>query len=433
MLRLFIAFCFLAVSFSSSLWASSDEIESFQTAEQEATTVAFKIDDILEAGGKISATLVFEARKYLQQIAELAKDLKSQDEITELSFQVQKLETAYRLHRTYMRMSPKLRIFFRDQWTDPGAGLTPFRDFLRINLYPNHAKYLEKKLRQYAKQEHPESEAHALIVASMPYGLVKSNQSLIVLTPGYVPVVAGFRDVGVDLWTTFSNKVSGTYGNVVGKVKWRQGWLKGNDKALEIFRSVLRPLDIILNKTGNKLTDLNIPGNFGHAAIYLGTEEQLKELGLWDRPEFKDYHEKIRQGLLVMEMTRHGLDFASLKETLEADEVAVMRVEAITKGERDLMQLYIQALAQRGKTYDFNFDANTTTRITCTEFVAQTFDFLPWGSNLILGRHAITPDHVAQMLEDEKTGVKLRLYLRGGAKGKVQRLDADAFKQAIRQ
>ena len=428
MLRLFIAFCFSAI-FSL---IHADDLGAFQMATEEATQVAFKIDDILQSGGKISATLVFEARKHLQAIGILAQELKGGDDTTELAYQVQKLESAFRLHRTYLNMSPKLRTFFRDQWTDPGAGLIPFREFLRINLYPNHAKYLEKKLREYAKREHPESSSHALIVASMSYGLVTNKHSLTILTPGYVPVVAGFRDMGIDLWTMFSNKASGTYGNVVGKVKWRQGWLKDNAKAIEAFRVVLKPLDIILNKTGNKLTDLNIPGNFGHAAVYLGTEEQLKDLGLWERPEFKDYHEKIRQGFLVMEMTRHGLGFASLEETLEADEVAVMRVDAISKGERDLMELYTHALAQRGKTYDFNFDANTTTRITCTEFVVQTFDFLPCGSNVILGRHAITPDHVAQMLEDEKAGVELILYLRGGAKGKVQRLDADAFRQAIR-
>ncbi|HAZ13705.1 MAG: hypothetical protein A2X86_16495 [Bdellovibrionales bacterium GWA2_49_15] len=428
MLRFFIAFCLLTLSYKT--YAS--ELEAFIAAEQEATWAAFKIDDILQSGGKISATLVYEARKHLGQVAVLAQELKSEDADAELAFQVQKLESAYRLHRTYLVMSPKLRTFFRDQWTDPGAGLTPFREFLRLNLYPRHAEYLDKKLRAYAKQEHPDSDAHAVIVASMPYGLVTHKHSLTILTPGYVPVVAGFRDMGIDLWTMFSNKVSGIYGNVVGKVKWRQGWLKDNEKALEMFRASLKPLDLIVNKTGNKLTDLNIPGNFGHAAIYLGTEEQLKQLGLWDRPEFKDYHRPIRQGLLVMEMTRHGLGFASLEETLEADEIAVMRVDAVAKGERDLMELYTHALAQRNKTYDFNFDANTTTRITCTEFVAQTFDFLPWGSNVILGRHAITPDHVAQMVQDENAGVELVLYLKGGAKKRVQQLDAEAFRQLIR-
>ncbi len=418
MLQIIIAVILSVLTFRA--WA--DEPQEFQAAVQNATNVAYKIFQTVKANEKISGALVFEARKYLQEVAVLAQELKSDDETTELAYQVEKLESAFHLHYVYLDLSPQLRTFFRDQWTDPGAGLTAFREFLRVNLYPNHAKALEKRLRQYAQQEHASSPAHELIASSMSYGLIKTNQSLTLLTPRNVPVVAGFRDMGVDLWTMFSNKVSGSYGNIAGRVKWREGWLKDNDKALEEFSEVLKPLDIIVNKTGNKLTDLNIPGNFGHAAVYLGTEVQLKELGLWDRPEFRDFQEKIHQGLLIMEMTRHGQGFASLQETLEADEVAVMRVDSVKKGERDLMEIYSHALAQRGKTYDFNFDANTTTRITCTEFVAQTFDFLPWGSDLILGRHAITPDHVARMLDDHTAGVELILYLRGSNPRQFQRL-----------
>ena len=204
-----------------------------------------------------------------------------------------------------------------------------------------------------------------------------------------------------------------------------------NPKALLAFASSLKPLDVVVNKTGNKLTDLNIPGNFGHAAIYLGTETQLRELGLWDRPELQPLQEKIKSGFLIMEMTRHGIGYASLEETLEADEVAVLRVGSITRGEHDLSALYTQALAQRGKSYDFNFDANTTTRITCTEFVAQVLDFLPWGSDVILGRHAITPDHVGQMVQYPAAEVDLMLYLRGESQGRLNFLDKLKFLQAV--
>ena len=48
--------------------------------------------------------------------------------------------------------------------------------------------------------------------------------------------------------------------------------------------SALRPLDILLEKTPFRRTDMFIPGHFGHVAIRTGAEAELRAIGAWDDP-----------------------------------------------------------------------------------------------------------------------------------------------------
>ena len=67
--------------------------------------------------------------------------------------------------------------------------------------------------------------------------------------------------------------------NFFGFFRIRTGKLYKDVDFLEDATQDIQPLDILLEKTPFRLTDKLIPGYWSHAAVYVGNEEQLKELG----------------------------------------------------------------------------------------------------------------------------------------------------------
>jgi hypothetical protein len=99
-------------------------------------------------------------------------------------------------------------------------------------------------------------------------------------------VVAEIRDDGFD-------GVSEFFGNSVGLVESRKGKLYGKEAIRQQLLKKLQPLDIILEKTPFRLTDKLIPGHFGHVAIWVGSQKELKEKGLWEHEVVQPYHNRI--------------------------------------------------------------------------------------------------------------------------------------------
>jgi hypothetical protein len=91
------------------------------------------------------------------------------------------------------------------------------------------------------------------------------------------------------------------FGNTAGKFQSRVGKLHNNNFFIDDTKRSLRPLDTLLEKTPFRLTDKFIPGFWGHAAIYIGNEIQLKKLNLWNHPKVKMYHKQIKSGQTIVE------------------------------------------------------------------------------------------------------------------------------------
>ena len=73
--------------------------------------------------------------------------------------------------------------------------------------------------------------------------------------------------------------------------------------------SQLKPLDILLEKTPFRITDKFIPGYYGHLAIWIGTEQDLREAGVWkDLPQlYKMAQERYSyEGPSFQEAVRQG-------------------------------------------------------------------------------------------------------------------------------
>jgi hypothetical protein len=221
-----------------------------------------------------------------------------------------------------------------------------------------------------------------------------------------------------------TNQVSKMFGNAAGIIVARRGKLDvlPKEKQSEIIAN-LQPLDILLEKAPFRLTDHLIPGYWSHVALWSGTEQELSELGVWDElPAIyneaqekyhysgPDFQKAIRNGHMIIEALRPGVQINTLQHFLNIDDLGVMRYNGLTIENKH--SYLLNAFAQIGKSYDFNFDVESKNEIVCSELIYVTFDDLDWNTTKTVGRYTISPDNVAQNLAYDSFEATM-LYLDG--------------------
>lgn len=209
---------------------------------------------------------------------------------------------------------------------------------------------------------------------------------------------------------SFAFIVSKVFGNTVGLVAFREGLLKNlpSDEKKDIAAE-MKPLDIMLEKTPFRLTDQFIPGYYGHVAIWVGSESELKALGVWDDPAVVKYHKDIIAGKRIIEALRPGVQINTLNHFLDIDDLLVLRDPNLTAENRK--EFLIRAFQQVGKEYDFNFDVETDSKIVCSEIVYVVFHDIAWPTKQTLGRYTISPDNVASKVFEDNGVISLEPVL----------------------
>ena len=214
-------------------------------------------------------------------------------------------------------------------------------------------------------------------------------------------------DTGDDALDLLINEISKGFGNTAGLIATRKGKLYGDDAVAARIRSLILPGDILLEKTPFRLTDKLIPGYWGHAAIYIGTEQQLQELGIWEKlDELKNagdryftqgkiaqIRQKITNGKVIVEALRDGVQLNSIEHFLNIDDLAIMHDRNETS--ENISTRIILALRQLGKDYDFKFDVETSVKIVCSELIYATDIFHKWPTKNTAGIETISPDNIA--------------------------------------
>lgn len=197
---------------------------------------------------------------------------------------------------------------------------------------------------------------------------------------------------------TFSFYTSKFFGNSMGLVAFRKGYLThlSPEERMDITKT-LKPLDILLEKTPFRLTDQFIPGHWGHVAIWVGTEEELRAMGIWDHPKVAPYQELIRSGHHIVEALRPGVQINTLEHFLNIDDLLALRHPELQKEENfEIKKEYLlRTFEQIGKDYDFNFDVQTDKKIVCSELAYVVYHNIQWPTDKTLGRYTISPDNVA--------------------------------------
>lgn len=194
-----------------------------------------------------------------------------------------------------------------------------------------------------------------------------------------------------------SNGLSMGFGNLAGTVSTRKGLLESmpRDEQIKLINE-MKPLDVLMEKTPFRLTDKLIPGHYGHVAIWVGTEVQLKQIGAWDHIP-KHIQNKIRNGHFIIEALRPGVEINTLRHFLNIDDLLVVRDIRPNITDSYRRDAILKAIAQIGKEYDFNFDVNTHEKIVCSELAYVVFGDITWPLDKALGRNTISPDNVVKL------------------------------------
>ncbi len=218
----------------------------------------------------------------------------------------------------------------------------------------------------------------------------------------------------------FTHHLSGAIGNFAGLFRFRKGYLYQKDSLLAVVKKHLHPMYILAEKTGFTLTDKMIPGYFGHIALWLGTEQDLKKLGIWNHPFIKPFQNRIHLGYSVLESVREGTRLSRLEDFMNIDELAIASIDAFDRlNEKEILGLYHSALSQLGKEYDFNFDVETSDKLVCSELLYQVFGYIHWPTDKYLKRNTISPDNVMSLTLFDQSPIHLTYYVGAHRKNKI--------------
>ena len=202
------------------------------------------------------------------------------------------------------------------------------------------------------------------------------------------------------------------FGNFAGGFQKRNGLLKDDTDFLEAAMKEMQPLDVLLEKTPFRLTDKFIPGYWGHTAIFIGSEDFLKELGIWNHPLVEKHKKELQKNQFIVEALRSKVEINSLERFSNIDDFAILRLRVPMTREEQKEHI-LRALSHVGKRYDFNFDVETGKTIVCSELHYRTYINVDFKTTVMLKRNTISVDQVAEQAMTGMPFEPVMVYLNG--------------------
>jgi len=286
--------------------------------------------------------------------------------------------------------------------------------------------YLKEKAALTQLAQNDQELASLLKTFDKNLSLQRISQGENIKLKGY-SVVDGLAELGENI----VYGVSKVFGNIAGAMRFRRGYMENNVVLAEELKGKLKPLDILFEKTPFALTDTFIPGYFGHAAVWLGTEQELKELGMWDHPSIIPYHDRITLGYSIVEALRPGVSMNTVRGFLNIDHIAILRVKNVLEDKVELPDIYYRTMKNIGGQYDFNFDVATTDRIVCSELPYQAFGKIKFPTKPRLGRETIEPDLVAEVNYYDNSPLEFVTFMESFSKTRIDRLKESDLGQRL--
>ncbi|MDG2169620.1 MAG: YiiX/YebB-like N1pC/P60 family cysteine hydrolase [Opitutales bacterium] len=219
---------------------------------------------------------------------------------------------------------------------------------------------------------------------------------------------------------------------------------------LEAESDKLLPGDIFLTRREWHLTNLGIPGYWTHAALHIGSLEQM-DLYFADLSEmngqtpsaiiqerFPKVYAELTQsdssGIFpsVMEALGPGVVLQTLAASATADSLAVLRPQ-VSKADR--WDALLSALPHFGRPYNYQFDFRIDTALVCSQLIHkayETIDSIELEPKMNGGRLLLSPNEIAIKFDQEHDQVdaelKLVTFLDGTDIGKVPIRSAEQFR-----
>jgi hypothetical protein len=236
-------------------------------------------------------------------------------------------------------------------------------------------------------------------------------------------------DVAVKSASAVVSGAARVWGFLSDKLKWRNGRLNKNEHVIETLKQTLKPLDMIFETRTFVLSNLTIPGHWGHVAVWLGTKEELEHTPMWEEEFFKPFREAVEAGKNIVEIRKPGMHFVSLEEFTNLDEIAVTRINGIESNIESIMEGLADELDSQ---YDFTFNALTPDKITCAEMIAYTYGDIHWPGMKTILNVSLRPDDMAILSLYKNTPAEFVLYMKGKKDGSVEDKSIDDWKELFK-
>lgn len=234
-----------------------------------------------------------------------------------------------------------------------------------------------------------------------------------------------------------------TVGLAVEKVEFRSGYLYKNQPFLRHITRRFEPLDIVAVSNKGALASRLIPGYFTHSAAYIGTEAELRRLGVWNNKHVRPHHAEIRAGKTMIESTNDGVHLSTPEVAFNTDRVVVARPGGsgglpLSRKRAAIIELFRLI----GTEFDFHFDSGETETLFCIELIQQAVPDIKLERKVIYGRQTIKPVAVARGVFEPRSNLafmgyyegrpsqKWVIHSRADLKHHLNRADAEALRWA---
>jgi 1-acyl-sn-glycerol-3-phosphate acyltransferase len=174
------------------------------------------------------------------------------------------------------------------------------------------------------------------------------------------------------------------------------------------LRTKLKPGDVMLERRNWFLSNAFLPGYWPHSALYVGTAEDLKRLGLDRDPRVQKHWQKFVQRdekgheRVIIEAVSEGVVFTSLEHSVgEADSAAFLRPNI---SDDRIKEAIARAFSHVGKPYDFEFDFFSTDKLVCSELVFRAYDGdIRFPLVDVMGRKTLPPIEIVRQCVQERS------------------------------
>lgn len=177
------------------------------------------------------------------------------------------------------------------------------------------------------------------------------------------------------------------------------------------LRSKLKPLDIIATRSRPAMTRLMIPSHFTHAMIWLGTEAEMRRLGVWDLPGIRQHHDELRKGHSILESSKDSVHLSPFSEMINLDELVILR--DTRRNPKRFRRKYAALFERLGATFDYSFDYGDSSRLTCAELVADVYPEYGIPVRYTTGRKSIIPDDLVRIGLDAGSPLQFQSWIHG--------------------
>lgn len=208
---------------------------------------------------------------------------------------------------------------------------------------------------------------------------------------------------------------------------------------LAALRPRLQPGDILIERRNWYLSNAFLPGYWPHSALYVGSVEDLRRLGLDQDPRVAPHLARFARADAAghhpacIEAVSEGVVFSTVEHSIgEADSVAILRPKLPPE---QVKEIIARAFSHAGKPYDFDFDFFSSDKLVCTEVVYRACNgFIDFPLSDILGRKTLPALEIVRYWSTPEGAAKLEFvgFLDGDEKtGLCTERDAAALKASM--